>query len=122
MSKEVKQKLKTNKNQNKKYRLKGTSIKYDINDITKVFEILPASFQVPIDDFFLKKKRASMFDRGIFQICHKVIDDYKELEGKEDRYKSKNKGFKPTRSIEKSRNSGKNMDSKKFVSKCFSIN
>ena len=101
MSKELRKKIKLA--QNKKYKLKGTSIKYDLNDITELFQILPASFQIPIDDFFLRKKRASMFERGIFQICHKVLNDYKVLEDKEDRFRSRGKITKSARNIHNNR-------------------
>ena len=117
MSKEVKKRLRTNRAKNKKYKLKGTSIRYDLNDISEVFEILPASFQIPIDDYFLKRKRASMFDRGIFQICHKVLDDYQELAGKEDRLKSKGKGTRLSKVIENNRNTNNPLDYKRFSSK-----
>ena len=74
---------------NKKYYIKGTSMHYNLKDVTEVLQMLPKSFKVPIDDFYLRKKRASMFDRGIFKICHKVIDNYKILEGKEDIFQFK---------------------------------
>ena len=77
------------KSKNKNYVIKGTSLQYNLKDVTDLLQILPKSFNTPIDDFYLKRKRASIFDRGIFQICHKVIDNYKKLEGKEDLYGSK---------------------------------
>ena len=80
---------KVNDKKNKKYYIKGTSMHYNLNDVTEVLQILPTSFKVPIDDFYLRKKKASMFDRGIFKICHKVINNYKILEGKEDIFHSK---------------------------------
>ena len=78
--------LNPKKTKNKKYVIKGTSLHYNLKDVTDLLQILPKSFNIPIDDFYLKRKRASIFDRGIFQICHKVIDNYKKLEGKEDLY------------------------------------
>jgi hypothetical protein len=80
---------KVNDKKNKKYYIKGTSMHYNLNDVTEVLQILPTSFKVPIDDFYLRKKKASMFDRGIFKICHKVINNYKIVEGKEDIFHSK---------------------------------
>ena len=74
---------------NKKFVIKGTSMHYNLKDIDEVLQILPKSFKVPIDDFYLRKKKASMFDRGIFKICHKVINNYKILEGKEDIFQYK---------------------------------
>ena len=88
----VKEKVKRFKEKkNKRYSLKGTNIYYDLDDITQLFQKLPASFQVPIDDFYLRRKKASLFDRSIFKICHKVIDNYKELENKEDIFTCKSK-------------------------------
>ena len=77
------------KSKNKNYVIKGTSLQYNLKDVTDLLQIIPKSFNTPIDDFYLKRKRASIFDRGIFQICHQVIDNYKKLEGKEDLYGSK---------------------------------
>ena len=78
ISKGVKEKLRSLKTmKNKKFKIKGTNTHYDINDINELFKLLPASFQMPIDDFYLRKKKASLFDRSIFKICHKVIDNYK---------------------------------------------
>ena len=74
---------------NKKYVIKGTSINYNLQDVFDIVGILPKSFKLPITDFYLRKKKASMFDRGIFKICHKVIDNYKILEGKEDIFQFK---------------------------------
>ena len=96
ISRGIKEKLKFINGKNKIFKLKGTNTQYDLNDITEIFQILPASFQNPIDEFYLRKKKASLFDRSIFKICHKVIDNYKELEHKEDifskkRFKSKSK-------------------------------
>ena len=90
-------KLKDKKN--KKYYIKGTSMHYNINDVTEVLQILPQSFKVPIDDFYLRKKKASMFDRGIFKICHKVINNYKILEGKEDIFQFKKSKSRPKYNI-----------------------
>ena len=90
ISKGIKEKLKLiNNGKNKIFKLKGTNTQYDLNDITELFQILPASFQNPIDEFYLRKKKASLFDRSIFKICHKVIDNYKELEHKEDIFSKK---------------------------------
>ena len=74
---------------NKKYYIQGTTMHYNLNDVTEVLQMLPKSFKIPIDDFYLRKKKASMFDRGIFKICHKVINNYKILEGKEDIFQYK---------------------------------
>ena len=86
-------KLKEKKN--KKYYIKGTSMHYNLNDVTEVLQMLPKSFKIPIDDFYLRKKKASMFDRGIFKICHKVINNYKILEGKEDIFQYKKSKSRP---------------------------
>ena len=74
---------------NIKYVIKGTSKHYNLKDVTDVLQILPNTYSGKIDDFYLKRKRASIFDRGIFKICHKVIDNYKKLEGKEDIFNNK---------------------------------
>ena len=42
-------------------------------------------------DSYLKKKKASLFDLSIVKICHDVIENYKKLEAKEEKSKSKNK-------------------------------
>ena len=73
---------------------------YNLNDVTELLQILPESFKVPLDDFYFRKKKASMFDRGIFKICHKVIDNYKILEGKEDIFQFKKSKSKPKYNIQ----------------------
>ena len=99
-SKGVKEKLKNIKDKkNKNYVIKGTSMSYNLNDVIELLQILPPSFKVPIDDFYFRKKKASMFDRGIFKICHKVIDNYKILEGKEDIFQFKKSKSKPKYNI-----------------------
>ena len=91
MKKGIKEKLKHFKGlNNKKYSVKGTNTNYDLKEIKELWQLLPASFQNPIDEFYLRKKKASLFDRSIFKICHKVIDNYKEMEHKEDMF-----SFKP---------------------------
>ena len=100
-SKGVKEKLKGIKDKkNKNYVIKGTSMHYNLNDVTELLQILPESFKVPLDDFYFRKKKASMFDRGIFKICHKVIDNYKILEGKEDIFQFKKSKSKPKYNIQ----------------------
>ena len=90
LHKRIKNKNKNLKDKkNKKYVIKGTSINYNLQDVFDIVGILPKSFKLPITDFYLRKKKASMFDRGIFKICHKVIDNYKILEGKEDIFQFK---------------------------------
>ena len=88
---------------NKKYNVKGTNIYYDLKEITELLRLLPASFQNPIDELYLRKKKASLFDRSIFKICHKVIDNYKKLENKEDMFsfkpKNRLKGKPRTKSV-----------------------
>ena len=59
-------------------------LNYDLNDINELIQSLPISLQVPIDDLYMRQKKASLFDRSIFKICHRLIDNYKELENKED--------------------------------------
>ena len=63
--------------------IKGTSIIYNLKDVLDLLQLLPKSYNGPIDDFYLSQKRASMFDRNLFRICHKVINNYKKLEKKE---------------------------------------
>jgi len=89
--KSIKDKLINNikSKKNKKFVIKGTSKHYNLKDVTDVLQILPTSCNGHIDDFYLRKKKASMFDRGIFKICHRVIDNYKKLEGKENIYNYK---------------------------------
>ena len=84
---------------NKKYYIQGTTMHYNLNDVTEVLQMLPKSFKIPIDDFYLRKKKASMFDRGIFKICHKVINNYKILEGKEDIFQYKKSKSRPKYNI-----------------------
>ena len=64
---------------NKKFYIKGTNITYDINEIDDLLHLVTSSLQISIDDF-LKKKKASFFDRNIFKKCYKVINNYKKLE------------------------------------------
>ena len=90
-NKSVKELLNKNSNKNKNYVIKGTSTHYNTKDILEVLQLLPNSLNNPIDDYYLRKKRASLFDMGIFKICHNVIDNYKKLEGKgEYSYKKTN--------------------------------
>ena len=89
-NKKIKDNFKTLKEKkNKHFVIKGTSMHYNLKDVTELLQILPDSFKIPIDDFYLRKKKASIFDRSIFKICHKVIDNYKILEGKEDIFGAK---------------------------------
>ena len=81
--------MNSSKNKNKNYIIKGTSTHYNSKDIMEVLELLPNTLNSPIDEYYLKKKRASLFDMGIFKICHNVIDNYKKLEGKGDTYNYK---------------------------------
>ena len=81
----IKEKIKIIKDKtNKNYTIKGTNQHYNLKDIVELLLILPKSFKAPLDDFYFRKKKASMFDRSMFKICHKVIDNYKILERKED--------------------------------------
>ena len=41
---------------NKKFVIKGTSKQYNLQDVTEVLQILQSSFNVHIDDFYLRKK------------------------------------------------------------------
>lgn len=88
-NKSVKELLNKNSNKDKNYVIKGTSTHYNTRDILEVLQLLPNSLNNPIDDFYLRKKRASLFDMGIFKICHNVIDNYKKLEGKGELYNYK---------------------------------
>ena len=111
---------------NKKYVIRGTSKHYNLKDVTDVLQILPNSFNGHINEFYLKKKKASIFDRGIFKICHKVIDNYKKLEGKEDffGYKKSNSNSKSKNKERKNNNSNKKsyrnqMKSERLFNKIF---
>ena len=98
----IKEKINSLKKQsNKDYVIKGTSMRYNLKDVTELLQILPHSFKVPLNDFYLRKKKASMFNRDIFKICHKVIDNYKILEGKEDIFQNKRSKSKPKYNINK---------------------
>ena len=99
MNKSIKEKMKYIKGgKNKKFNLKGTNTIYDLDDINELLQKLPSSFQIPINEFYLKRKKASQFNRSIFKICHKVIDNYKELENKEDIFSFKSKSRNKTKS------------------------
>ena len=103
MNKSIKEKSNTiKKKDKKKYNLKGTNTHYDLDDINELFQKLPSSFKIPVDEFYLRKKKASLFDRSIFKICHRVIDNYKELENKEDIFSFKSKSRNKTKSRTKS--------------------
>ena len=99
---------------NKKFVIQGTSMHYNLQDVTEVLQILPKSFKVPIDDFYLRKKKASMFDRGIFKICHKVINNYKILEGKEDIFNFKKSRSKPRYNIHQRKKDSRNKSLNKY--------
>ena len=88
-NKSVKELINMNSNKSKNYIIKGTSTHYNSKDILEVLQLLPNSLNNPIDDYYLRKKRASLFDMGIFKICHNVIDNYKKLEGKGELYNYK---------------------------------
>ena len=111
--KSIKDKLINNikSKKNKKFVIKGTSKHYNLKDVTDVLQILPTSCNGHIDDFYLRKKKASMFDRGIFKICHRVIDNYKKLEGKENifNYKRYNSQGKYRTNERKKNSSNKNL-------------
>ena len=101
LTKEVKEKIKKEK-RNRKFKTKKSMLNYDLNDINELIRSLPTSIQVPIDDLYLRQKKASLFDRSIFKICHRVIDNYKELENKEDIFSFKSKSRNKTKSRTKS--------------------
>ena len=92
-------------NKNKHYVVKGTSLHYDLNDVTELLQMFPKSFKIPLDKFYLRKKKTSMFNRDIFKICHKVIDNYKILEGKEDIFHFKKSKSKPKYNVNLKNNS-----------------
>lgn len=75
----------------KKFCSKKPPLKYDLNDLYQLFKKFSFSFQVPIDDLFLKNKKSSLLDNSIFKVCQNILDNYQELENKEDilTYKSK---------------------------------
>ena len=81
---EIKELIKSMKERKNQTKSKNTSTNNDGNDIEKLFQLLPPSFKILVDNVYLKKKKASLFDRSIFKICHNILDDYKELETKED--------------------------------------
>ena len=76
---------------NKKFSSKKPPLKYDLNDLYQLFKKFSFSFQVPIDDLFLKNKKSSLLDNSIFKVCQNILDNYQELENKEDifTYRSK---------------------------------
>ena len=93
--KNIKEKiLNIKQNKNKNFVIKGTNKTYNLKDVTDLLQLLPESFNGPIDDFYLKKKRASIFDRSIFRICHKVIDNYKKMEVKENSFSTRKSNSK----------------------------
>ena len=81
---EIKEIIKSMKERKNTAKSKNSTSNNDENDIEKLFQLLPPSFKVLVDNVYLKKKKASLFDRSIFKICHNILDDYKELENKED--------------------------------------
>ena len=85
-TKEIKELIKSMKEKKNQAKSKNTATatNNDANDIEKLFQLLPPSFKILVDNVYLKKKKASLFDRSIFKICHNILDDYKELETKED--------------------------------------
>ena len=88
----TKEKMSSIKGQkNKIYNTSKPPIKYDLNDLNQIFKKCSFSFQVPIDDIFLKNKKTSLLDKSIFKVCQNILDNYKELEDKEDifTYRSK---------------------------------
>ena len=92
-------------NKNKHYVVKGTSLHYDLNVVTELLQMFPKSFKIPLDKFYLRKKKTSIFNRDIFKICHKVIDNYKILEGKEDIFHFKKSKSKPKYNVNLKNNS-----------------
>ena len=64
--------------------------KNEDEELKNVINLLPNNLEGSLD-WYLRKKKASMFDRSIFKICHDVIDNYKKLEAKEERSKSKSR-------------------------------
>jgi hypothetical protein len=81
---EIKEIIKSMKERKNQAKSKNSQNNNDANDIEKLFQLLPPSFKILVDNVYLKKKKASLFDRSIFKICHNILDDYKELETKED--------------------------------------
>ena len=81
---EIKEIIKSMKERKNQVKSKNSPNNNDTNDIEKLFQLLPPSFKILVDNVYLKKKKASLFDRSIFKICHNILDDYKELETKED--------------------------------------
>lgn len=83
-TKEIKEIIKSIKKRKNQIKSKNPLTNNDTNDIEKLFQLLPPSFKILVDNVYIKKKKASLFDRSIFKICHNILDDYKELENKED--------------------------------------
>ena len=64
------------------------NITEDDKEVLELLNTLPTSFKKPID-YFITKKRTLFLNSGIFKACHKAIDNYKELEGKEKIFSKK---------------------------------
>ena len=120
ITKKVKEKIKK-ENKNRKFKTKKSMLNYDLNDINELIKLLYTSIQVPLDDLYLRQKKASLFDRSIFKICHKLIDNYKEMENKEDIFTLKHRSKSRTMLRAKSYNDNlvarSGMNSKRFKSK-----
>ena len=120
ITKKVKEKIKK-ENKNRKFKTKKSMLNYDLNDINELIKSLYTSIQVPLDDLYLRQKKASLFDRSIFKICHKLIDNYKEMENKEDIFTLKHRSKSRTMLRAKSYNDNlvarSGMNSKRFKSK-----
>ena len=120
ITKKVKEKIKK-ENKNRKFKTKKSMLNYDLNDINELIQSLYTSIQVPLDDLYLRQKKASLFDRSIFKICHKLIDNYKEMENKEDIFTLKHRSKSRTMLRAKSYNDNlvarSGMNSKRFKSK-----
>ena len=102
INKNIKEKIK-NEKINKKHRSKND---YDTKDKNEAKKGLLSSIKVPLEDLYVNKKKASLFDKSIFKICHRVIDNYKELE--------KNVNSLTFNSTPNSRSRAKSFNNKKY--------
>lgn len=93
---------------NKIFSSKKPPIKYDLNVLYQLFKKFSFSFQVPIDDLFLKNKKSSLLDKSIFKVCQNILDNYQELENKEDIFTYRAKSN--SRSKIRSRSYNNNLD------------
>ena len=68
--------------------------------------------------FYINQRKASFFDKSIFKICHKVIDNYKKLENKENLFSFKTRS--KSRPMLREKNDYDNKEDKNFEFKKYS--